>query len=132
MAFFFFLPFELLYGCPVQGSLDLPKWKCEKKGANDATKGQGIVHYVLQVRDQLEQYHEEAQPNLLEPQKTQKQYCDYDHEFKSGQMVSCPLYTARWQGPVEVFQSMGLTTDEILHPEKGKHQQIYHVNLLKA
>lgn len=27
---------------------------------------------------------------------------------------------------------MGLTTYEVLHPEKGKQKQIYHVNLLKA
>lgn len=71
-----FLPFELLYGWPVQGPLDLAKWKCEKKGANDATKGHIIVQYVLQMTDQLEQYQEEARPNLLEPQKAHKQCYD--------------------------------------------------------
>ena len=39
---------------------------------------------------------------------------------------------AKRQGPFEVNRKMGPTTYEILHPEKGKPKQTYHVNLLKA
>lgn len=56
-----FSPFKLLYGWPVQGPLDLLK-KCWE-GSPVATSGQGIVQYVLQMRDRLERYREEARAN---------------------------------------------------------------------
>lgn len=136
-----FSPFKLLYGWPVQGPLDLLKHKWEKTGATDAVEGQGVVQYVLQMRDRLEQYREEARLNLLEAQKAQKQWYDQQtrqREFKPGQKVllllpsSSSKLLAKWQGPFEVLRRMGPTTYEILHPEKGKWQQAYHVNLLKA
>lgn len=67
-----FLPFELLYDWLVQGPPDLLKHKWEKTGPTDAVEGQGVVQYVLQMRDRLEQYREEARLNLLEAQEAQK------------------------------------------------------------
>ena len=46
-----FSPFELLYGWPVQGPLDLLIQNWEKKVTTDGEKGQGVVQFVLQMRD---------------------------------------------------------------------------------
>ncbi len=136
-----FSPFELLYGWPVQGPLDLLKKTWEEKEPAKVAQGQGVVQYVLQMRDRLEQYREEARLNLLEAQRAQKRWYDQQarqREFKPGQKVllllpsSSSKLLAKWQGPFEVSRRMGPTTYEILHPERGKTKQTYHVNLLKA
>ena len=136
-----FSPFELLYGWPVQGPLDLLKQNWEEKVTDKADEGKGVVQYVLQMRDRLEQYREEARHKLLEAQRTQKLWYDQKarkREFKPGQKVllllpsSSSKLLTKWQGPFEVLRKMGPTTYEILHLEKGKKKQTYHVNLLKA
>ncbi|XP_031668019.1 uncharacterized protein LOC116359314 [Oncorhynchus kisutch] len=134
-----FSPFELLYGWPVQGPLDLLK-KCWE-GSPVATSGQGIVQYVLQMRDRLERYREEARANLQLAQKAQKRGYDQHarhREFEPGQKVllllpsSTSKLLAQWQGPYLIGRKMGPVTYEVLHPDKGKKKQTYHVNLLKA
>lgn len=136
-----FSPFELLYGWPVQGPLDLLKQKWEDPGAEKVTEGKGVVHYVLQMRERLDQYREEARLNLLDAQRAQKRWYDQkarQRSFEPGQKVllllpsSSSKLLAKWQGPFVVTRKMGPTTYEVLHPEKGKHKQTYHVNLLKA
>eukprot|EP00063_Salmo_salar_P015300 XP_013990135.1 PREDICTED: uncharacterized protein LOC106566551 [Salmo salar] len=134
-----FSPFELLYGWPVQGPLDLLK-KCWE-GSPVATSGQGIVQYVLQMRDRLERYREEARANLQQAQKAQKRGYDQHarhRAFEPGQKVllllpsSTSKLLAQWQGPYLIGRKMGPVTYEVLHPDKGKEKQTYHVNLLKA
>lgn len=68
-----FSPLELLYGRPLQGPLDLlrKEWEATKKPAQE-----GILSYVLQMRERLERYREEAQVPLERAQKDQK--CWYD------------------------------------------------------
>lgn len=136
-----FSPFELLYGWPVQGPLDLLQQKWEDTGAKKASEGQGVVHYVLQMRERLDWYREEARLNLLEAQKTQKRWYDQKAQqrgFEPGQKVllllpsSSSKLLAKWQGPFVVTKKTGPTTYEVFHPEKGKQKQTYHANLLKA
>lgn len=59
-----FSPFELLYGWPVQGPLDLLKQNWENKELEKVAKGQSVLKYVLQMRERLERYREEARLNL--------------------------------------------------------------------
>lgn len=134
-----FSPFELLYGWPVQGPLDLLKRRWE--GPAVAPKEKGVLQYVLQMRDRLEKYREEANINLQQAQRAQKTWYDKharQREFKPGQKVllllpsSTSKLLAKWQGPFTVVRKMGPVTYEVDHPEKGKEKQTYHVNLLKA
>ena len=133
-----FSPFELLYGWSVQGPLDLLKksWETPASGPGNM----GVVQYVLQMRDQLEQYREEAQENLKKAQHNQKRWYD-EHarrrEYQPNQKVLLLLPTAtskllaKWQGPYTITRKMGPVTYEIHHPDRGKQKQTYHINLIK-
>ncbi|KAL3997082.1 hypothetical protein ACER0C_009738 [Sarotherodon galilaeus] len=133
-----FSPFELLYGWDVQGPLDLLRkgWESPSSAPND----KGVVQFVLEMRDWLGRYHEEAEVNLRDAQRSQKTWYDQQarqREFQPGQKVLLLLPSAnskllaKWQGPYTVLRRMGPVTYEIHHPEKKKLKQTYHVNLLK-
>ena len=133
-----FSPFELLYGWDVQGPLDLlrKEWEAPSTKPND----RNIVQYVLEMRDRLSRYQEEAALNLRQAQQSQKTWYDQQarqREFQPGQKVllllpssTCKLL-AKWQGPYTIVRKMGPVTYEVLHPEKKRTKQTYHVNLLK-
>ncbi len=134
-----FAPFKLIYGWQVQGPLDLLKKGWEEKPASKKEE-KGIVQYVLEMRDRLEQNREQAKENLQEKQQVQKRWYDQHarlRQFQPGQKVLLLLPTstskllAKWQGPYTVVCKMGPVTYEVHHPDKGKARQIYHVNLLK-
>ncbi len=133
-----FSPFELLYGWQVQGPLDLLKkaWMAPA----DKTEERSIVKFVLEMRNRLERYREEAKENLQQAQASQKKWYDQQARFRQlqpGQKVLLLLPTstskllAKWQGPYTVVRKMGPVTYEIHHPDKRKSHQTYHVNLLK-
>lgn len=135
-----FSPFELLYGWQVQGPLDLLKKGWEEEPASKMEEKGGIVQYVLEMRDRLEQYREQAKENLKEKQRAQKIWYDQHarlRQFQPGQKVLLLLPTstskllAKWQGPYSIVRKMGPVTYEVHHPDKGKTRQTYHVNLLK-
>lgn len=69
-----FSPFELLYGWQVQGPLDLLKkaWIAPA----DKTEERSIVNFILEMRNRLERYREEAKENLLLAQVSQKKWYD--------------------------------------------------------
>lgn len=134
-----FSPFELLYGWGVQGPLDLLRngWEAPSTASNDRS----VVQYVLEMRNRLAAYREEAEVNLREAQRKQKTWYDQKaryHEFLPGQKVllllpsSTNKLLAKWQGPYLVLRKMGPATYEVHHPEKKKLKQTYHVNMLKA
>lgn len=133
-----FSPFELLYGWDVQGPLDLLRksWETPSSAASDRS----VVQFVLEMRDRLAEYREEAEVNLREAQQSQKAWYDRQarhREFQPGQKVllllpsSTSKLLAKWQGPFTVLRKMGPVTYEIHHPEKRKAKQTYHINLLK-
>nr|XP_043871756.1 uncharacterized protein LOC122760682 [Solea senegalensis] len=133
-----FSPFELLYGWDVQGPLDLLRkhWEAPSSNLHD----RGVVQYVLEIRERLARYQEEAEVNLSEAQKHQKTWYDQQarhREFQPGQKVLLLLPSsnnkllAKWQGPYVITRKMGPVTYEVHHPEKKKPRQKYHVNLLK-
>lgn len=65
-----FPPFELLYGWDVQGPLDLLRksWEAPKSGTSD----RGVVQYVLEMRDRLAKYRNEAEVNLRKASKPRR------------------------------------------------------------
>lgn len=133
-----FSPFELLYGWDVQGPLDLllKTWEAPATGTHDGS----VVQYVLEMRDRLATYRDEAEVNLREARQTQKAWYDRQarhREFQPGQKVLLLLPSsnskllAKWQGPYTILRKMGPVTYEIHHADKKKAKQVYHVNLLK-
>ncbi|KAL0155309.1 hypothetical protein M9458_049572, partial [Cirrhinus mrigala] len=121
----------------VQGPLDMLKrsWEPTTKPSE-----RSIVSYILEMRERLNKYREEATVNLQQAQRAQKLWYDKNcrqREYQPGQKVLLLLPTsankllARWQGPYAITRKMGPVTYEVYHPDKGKDKQIYHVNLLK-
>lgn len=115
----------------MQGPLDLLRKSWEEGSAAKTEEG-GIVQYVLEMRDRLEQYREQARENLQRKQQAQKQWYDQHarlRQFLPGQKVLLLLPTsshkllAKWQGPYSVVRKMGPVTYEIHHPDKGKSKQ---------
>ena len=96
-----FSPFELLYGRPVRGPLDilLETWEELTNGS------ESIVSYVLTMRDRLAKMSELVQENLERAQATQKKWYDRTaraREFTPGDKVLVLLpnkLRAQWQGP---------------------------------
>ncbi|XP_055367899.1 uncharacterized protein LOC129604626 [Betta splendens] len=134
-----FSPFELLYGWQVRGPLDLLRESWEE-GMTAKPEERGIVQYVLEMRERLEQYRDQARENLQATQRYQKRWYDQHarlRQYQPGQRVLLLLPTstskllAKWQGPYTVVRKMGPVTYEVHHPDKGKAKQTYHVNLLK-
>ncbi|XP_039469438.1 uncharacterized protein LOC120440644 [Oreochromis aureus] len=90
-----FSPFELLYGWDVQGPLDLLRkgWESPASASND----KGVVQFVLEMRERLGRYHEEAKVNLRDAQRSQKTWYDQQarqREFQPGQKVLLLLPSA--------------------------------------
>lgn len=67
-----FSPFELVYGRPVRGPLDLLR---ETMEANNSG-GVCVVSYILAIREKLEKMTELVQENLSRAQKQEKVWYD--------------------------------------------------------
>lgn len=65
-----FSPFELFYGWDVHGPLDLFRitWKALASCTSDCS----VVQYILEIRDRLAKYRDEAEVNLHEARQLQK------------------------------------------------------------
>ena len=108
-----FSSFELLYGRPVRGPLDLLResWK------TPATTNENIISYVLSMREKLASMTELVQLNLATTQSTQKARYEYRtaraRKFKPGDhaLVLLPMstheLTAQWQGHYLVVKKNG-------------------------
>ncbi|XP_041945156.1 uncharacterized protein LOC121707019 [Alosa sapidissima] len=132
-----FAPFELLYGRPVRGPLDLLKeaWEGPK-----APQTNSILSHVLQMREKMEEMTELVRNNMEQVQHRQKVWYDKtarQRTLEPGQKVLLLLPTsenkllAQWQGPFTVTRKMGPATYEINMPGRRRTKQVFHVNLLK-
>ena len=122
-----FSPFELLYGWDVQGPLDLLHKGWE--GPEHQTEEKGVVQFILEMRERLAGYQDEAERNMLDAQQSQKTWYDQkarQRELQPGQKVllllpsSTSKLLAKWQGPYVVTRRMGPVTYEVHHPDKKK------------
>ncbi|XP_043090122.1 uncharacterized protein LOC122340939, partial [Puntigrus tetrazona] len=120
----------------VRGPLDMLK-----EGWTTADPAQcSVASYILQMRDKLEKFRQEAQENLQMAQKKQKVWYDKharEKDLSPGEKVlvllpsgTCKLL-AKWQGPYVVNRRLGPVTYEILCPERKHPKQILHANLLR-
>lgn len=130
-------PFELLFGRPVRGPLDVLREAWEGTQQNQPVN---IVSYVLRMRDKLDQLTTLAHDNMAKAQAQQKSWYDRSarsRSFEPGQKVMLLLPSAessllaKWQGPFEVLRKMGPVTYQISMPGRRKPQQVFHINLLK-
>lgn len=134
-----FCPFELLYRWDVLSPLDLLRKSWE--GPFPSHSDRGVVQYVLEMRNWLAEYHQEAEVNLQEAQRKQKTWYDLKarhREFLPGQKVllllpsSTNKLLAKWQGPYMVLHKTGPFIYEVYHLDKKKSKQTYHLNLVKT
>ena len=102
-----FSPFELLYGRPVRGPLDVLR----EEWASSKWSSESVVSYVLLVRERLSKMTELVQKNLSKAQQQQKRWYDSNarsHEFNPGDQVLVLLPSStnklwvQWQGPYEI------------------------------
>ena len=111
-------PFELLYGHPARGPLDVLKeeWEAEEKS------NESVILYVLSMRERLEHMTEHVQENLRKAQRRQKTWYDRNARERSFQhgnqvLILLPIPTnklmAQWQGPYPVVRQVGPVTYEV-------------------
>ena len=131
-----FSPFELMYGRPVRGPLDIVResWEANSRSS------QSIVSYVLLMREKLEKMSELVKLNLSKAQQVQKQWYDRnarEREFRTGEKVLVLLPTsskklfAQWQGPYEVVRQVGKVNYQVDMHDHRKRKRIIHVNMMR-
>ena len=131
-----FSPFELLYGHPVRGPLDVLRETWEE--SNKSTES--VISYVLSMREKLEKMSALVRENLENAQRKQKQWYDQnarEREFQEGEQVLVLLPTshdkllARWQGPYTVLKRVGKVDYLVDMHDRRKRKKVLHVNLLR-
>lgn len=131
-----FSPFELLYGRPVRGPLDILResWEASKHSSEN------IVSYVLSIQEKLVKMSALAQENLAKAQVQQKRWYDRnarERAFQPGEHVLALLPTsthkllAKWQGPYPMKRRISPVTYEVDMFDKQKRRRIFHINMLR-
>ncbi len=129
-------PFELLYGRPVRGPLDVLRetWVAQTKSS------ESVVSHILHMRERLEKMTEVVQENLSRARKRQKHWYNQNartRRLKQGDQVLVLLpsatnkLTAQWQGPYSVVQPMGRVNYKIDMHDKRKRYRTFHINMLR-
>ena len=108
----------------------------------EVQEGEGLLSYVLNIRDRLTQMSELAQENLHQVQVRQRQWYDCnarERNFSVGDrvLVLRPTDTiklkAQWQGPFEVTRQVPPVDYEVYsgHRLKSQRLKVCHVNMLR-
>nr|XP_033811906.1 uncharacterized protein LOC117365533 [Geotrypetes seraphini] len=127
-------PYELLFGRPPRGVLDMLK----EKWVFPEESGSNVITYLAQLKDRLQRSLEFGKENLEWSQKQQKTYYDRrakERELQIGDQVLILVPTdphkflAQWKGPATIVERIG-EVDYRVKDDKGR-LQTYHVNLLK-
>ena len=131
-----FSPFELLYGRPVRGPLDVQREAWEVGSRSD----ENIISYVLSMREKLARMSELVGQNMKEAQQNQKKWYDRNarvRDFEPGEQVLVLLPTlanklqAQCQGPYQVLRRVGAVDYMIDMHDSRKRKRILHVNMLR-
>ena len=129
-------PFELLYGREVRGPLDVMRESWE----TPQNVEEGVLSYVLSMREKFEQMELLVQSNMRRAQRFQKQW--YDKGAKQRQLqvgdyvlvllpTSTSKFTAQWQGPYLVLKKVGKVNYLVDMGDRKKRKRVFHVNMLK-
>ena len=132
-----FSPFELVYGRPVRGPLDILKetWESSPKSP------ESVVSHVLMMQERLAELKELVRINMEQSQNAQKTWYDRNarrREFLPGDQVlilpptSTNKLLAEWQGPYPITKRIGQVNYEVRMTDRRKHKRIFHINMLRA
>jgi transposase InsO family protein len=130
-----FSPFELIFGHTVRGPLKCVKeqWLSEEPPSN-------LLQYVIDFRTRLFEARSVAIEHLQKAQDDMKSWFDRScvkRSFKPGDQVLVLLpipgnpLKAKFHGPYIVETKVSETDYTVLTPDRRKHRQLCHVNLLK-
>ena len=130
-----FSPFELIYGWPVRGPMQVLRelWTKDIEDPRVRTTYQ----YVLDLRERLESTVSLAQQNLQNMSKKYKKYYNRKsrrRHLKVGSkvLVLLPTKTNKllmsWKGPYEVVEKLSVLDYRI---KMGKKVKTFHINMLR-
>ena len=130
-----FSPFELLYGWPVRGPMQILKQLWSKEIEDPEVRS--TYQYVIELRDRLESTLEIAQDNLSKMSRKYKRHYDQKagkRQLKVGGKALVLLPTDKnkllmgWKGPYEVVEKLSPLDYRIRISGKEKS---FHINMLK-
>ncbi len=127
-------PFELLYGRPVRGLLNVlrEKWEAQTKSS------ESVVSHILHIRERMEKMSEIVQENVSRARERQKRWYDknaHTWRLKRGDHVLVLLPTptnklmAQWQGPYSIVQPTGSVNYKVDMHDKRKRYRTFHINM---
>ena len=130
-----FSPFELIYGWPVRGPMQVLRelWTKDIEDPRVCTTNQ----YVLDLRERLESTVSLAQQNLQDMSKKYKKYYNWKsrrQHLKIGSkvLVLLPTKTNKllmsWKGPYEVVEKLSVLDYRI---KMGTKVKTFHLNMLR-
>ncbi|XP_063044707.1 uncharacterized protein LOC134438913 [Engraulis encrasicolus] len=131
-----FSPFELLLSYRPRGLLDIAKEAWEEQPCRQRT----LIEHVGAMKERMKVIYPIVREHMEAAQRQQQAAYNrpsQPREFKPGDRVLVLVPTveckflATWQGPYEVIERVGQVNYKVRQPDKRKHEQIYHVNLLK-
>ena len=131
-----FSPFELVYGRPVRGPLDILKESWESSPRSP----ESVVSHVLSMQERLTKLQELVRTNLEQSQAVQKTWYDRNahlRKFQPGDQVLVLLPTstnkllAEWQGPYPITKRIGEVNYEVRMTDRRKQRRVFHVNMLR-
>ena len=130
-----FPPFDLLYGRTVRGSMSILRELWTDKVDDDETKT--TYHYVMELRERLEETCRLAHEELRTAKITQRDYYNKKANpkiLKVGDKVLILLPTdnnkllLQWKGPYDIVATVGVN-DYRLHIGEGV--KTFHANMLR-
>ena len=130
-----FSPFELLYGWPVRGPMQILKQLWSKEIEDPETRS--TYQYVIELRYRLESTLAIAQDNLSKMSRKYKRHYDQKagkRQLKVGDKALVLLPTNKnkllmgWKGPYEVVEKLSLLDYRI---KIGGKEKSVHINMLK-
>ena len=130
-----FSPFELLYGWPVRGPMQILKQLCSEE--IEDTEVRNTYRYVLQLRERLGSTLKIAQDSLGKMSRKYKRYYDRkagNRKLKVSDkaLTLLPTKTNKllmgWKGPYEVVGKLNPLDYRI---KVGRKVKTFHINMLK-
>ena len=129
-----FSPFELIYGWPVRGPMQILRELWTKESVDPQVRT--TYDYVINLRDRLESMVGLAHENLQNMSKKYKHYYNRkskQQNLKVSDKVLVPLPTKTntllmsWKGPFEVVEKLSMLYYRI---NTGRNVKSFHINML--